>query len=337
MREGFFIGPLLIHYYGILISLGILAATWVSVKLAKRENLGEDYIWDMLPWVVLAGVVGARVWHILTPPQSMVDMGLTTQYYLTHPLDAIAIWKGGLGIPGAVIGGALAAWVYARAKKISFLKVVDVVAPGLAIAQAIGRWGNFVNQELYGSPTDLPWAIYIEPAYRLPEFANQAYYHPLFLYESLANLIIAGLLLWMFFKMKDRLVGMVFQVYLILYPTVRFLLEFLRLDPSNVRNLNINQTLMGVIAILSAATLLWRLLKRKKLDDEIEYEVVEDNAVEATQVSGPDEAIEQEETEAGEESLTVETDEDTVDMSDETEDSADNMEDDQRGPADETK
>ena len=289
MRDGFYIGPLLIHYYGVLISIGILAATWVALKLAKRQGLDEEYIWDMLPWVVISGIIGARIWHILTPPQSMVDMGLTTQYYLTHPLDAIAIWNGGLGIPGAVIGGVLAAWIFARKRKVSFPMVVDVIAPGLALAQAIGRWGNFVNQELYGMPTNLPWAIFIDPQHRLPEFAEQAYYHPLFLYESIANLIICGILLWATFRFKDRKPGMVFQIYLILYPTVRFFLEFLRLDPSNVRNLNVNQTLMAVIAISSAALLLWRLT-RKQDYDQIARQV---NTVETADII-PDEAVESE-------------------------------------------
>jgi phosphatidylglycerol:prolipoprotein diacylglycerol transferase len=294
MREGFSIGPLVIHYYGVLISLGILVAAWLSIKLAKRQGLDEDYIWDLLPWLVLAGVVGARIWHILTPPQSMVDMGLTTQYYLTHPLDAIAVWNGGLGIPGAVIGGVLAAWIYAQKRKISVLRLLDIVAPGLALAQAIGRWGNFINQELYGMPTTLPWAIFIDPQHRLPEFADQAYYHPLFLYESIANLIICGVLLWITLRVKNRIVGQVFQVYLILYPTVRFLLEFLRLDPSNVRNLNVNQTLMAVIAVASAAVLFWRLRQKSAMPDEAQAPTLSDGE------PGLDESAPQTET-AGEE------------------------------------
>ncbi len=265
MQTGFSIGPLFIHYYGIIIMLGALAAAWMATLETKRRGHDPEMVWDVLPWLLIAGIIGARIWHILTPPASMVERGITTYYYLTHPLDALAIWNGGLGIPGAVAGGALALWLYARKHKVSFAMWTDIVAPGLALAQAIGRFGNFVNQELYGAPTSLPWAIFIEPAYRLPEFANQAYYHPLFAYESIWNLINMGVLLWMGRKLANRLkVGDIFLTYLIIYPVGRFMLEFLRLDPSPVAGLNANQTLMAVIAIGSAAALIYRHVIQKK-------------------------------------------------------------------------
>mgnify|MGYP002412755321 FL=1 len=129
----------------------------------------------------------------------------------------------------------------------------------MALAQAIGRWGNFVNQELYGAPTNLPWAIYIDPAHRLPGFENQAYYHPTFLYESLWNLANMGLLLWLGRKYSDRLrPGDIFLTYLIVYPIGRFFLEFLRLDSSQVAGINANQTLMAVIAVLASIALYLR-------------------------------------------------------------------------------
>ena len=177
-----------VYFYGILITIGVIAATLLALAQAKRRGQNPDLLWDMLFWVVIAGIVGARIWHVLTPPPSMVAQGITTQYYLTHPLDMIDIRKGGLGIPGAVIGGVLAMWVYTRRKKLSLITWLDITAPGLALAQAIGRWGNFFNQELYGAPTNLPWKIYIDPAHRLPGFENFAYYQPLFLYESLWDL-----------------------------------------------------------------------------------------------------------------------------------------------------
>lgn len=269
MREGFYIGPLLVHYYGLLIMLGVLAATWMTMRLLKETNVDPELVWEMLPWTIVAGIVGARIWHILTPPASMVELGITTQYYLTHPLDALAIWRGGLGIPGAVVGGALAVWIQARRKDVSFLVLVDAIVPGLALAQAIGRWGNFINQEVYGMPSDLPWAIHIDPAHRLPEFADQATYHPLFLYESMLNLLIMGILLWVTFRFrKNRLRGMVFQLYLVFYPAVRFGLEFLRLDTSRVGGINANQTLMAVIGLTSLGILIWRLYRRKNKQEE---------------------------------------------------------------------
>ncbi len=259
MIEGFYIGSFFIHFYGIIIMFGALVAAWLATKEAKRRGLDEEIIWDAMPWLLVAGVIGARIWHILTPPASMVEQGVTTMYYLTHPLAAINIRQGGLGIPGAVMGGALALYLYCRKHKISFAVFVDVIAPGLALAQAIGRWGNFINQEVYGAPTNLPWAIFIDANHRLPEFADQAYYHPLFLYESIYNVLNMILMLWIGRKFKDRLKnGDIFLVYLVLYPLGRFLLEFLRLDTSPVAGLNVNQTLMGVIAICAVVALIWR-------------------------------------------------------------------------------
>jgi phosphatidylglycerol---prolipoprotein diacylglyceryl transferase len=260
MPTGFNIGPINIHFYGILIMLGVVAATVLALRRAHLYNQDPEQAWEILPWLLIGGIIGARIWHILTPPASMVEQGITTYYYLTHPLDALAIWKGGLGIPGAVIGGGLAVFIYARRHKLSFLTWTDIIAPGLALAQAIGRWGNFVNQELYGAPSNLPWAIFIDPAYRLPGYKDVAYYQPLFLYESIYDLLIMGALLITEKRYGKRLkTGYLFQFYLILYPVGRFLLEFLRLDPSNVGGLNINQTLMAVIAISSTAVLIWRM------------------------------------------------------------------------------
>ena len=259
MPEGFNIGPITVHFYGIIIMIGALLAALLASREAKRRGLDPEMVWDMLPWLLIAGVIGARIWHILTPPASMKAAGITTMYYLTHPLDAIAIWNGGLGIPGAVAGGALALYWYVRRHHQNFGTWVDIIAPGLALAQAIGRWGNFVNQELYGAPTNLPWAIYIDPAHRLPEFANQAYYHPLFAYKSIYSIINMIVLLWLGRKLIHWLrQGDIFLIYLIIYPIGRFLLEFLRLDPSPVAGINVNQTLMAVIAVSATVALIVR-------------------------------------------------------------------------------
>jgi len=259
MREGIQIGPIIIRYYALIIMAGVIVAAWLSTVEAKRREKDGEMIWDMLPWIVIGGILGARIWHILTPPASMVEMGLTTNYYFTHPLEMLAIWKGGLGIPGAVIGGALALWIYTRKHNDSFLEWADIVAPGLALAQAIGRWGNFVNQEVYGSPSDLPWAIKIDPLHRLPGFETVETYHPLFLYESLLNILVAGILLLVGRKYKNKLFkGDIFFLYLVLYPLIRFGLEFLRLDPSPVAGLNINQTFMAVVVIAASVLLILR-------------------------------------------------------------------------------
>lgn len=255
----FFNQPFHIYFYGIIIMLGVLAAAFLAQAEARRRGLDAEIGYDMLFWLVFAGIVGARIWHILTPPPSMVEQGITTQYYLTHPLDMLNIRQGGLGIPGAVIGGALAMWIYLRKKKKSFAVWADIAAPGLALAQAIGRWGNFFNQELYGAPTDLPWKIYIDPLHRVPGFQSYDYFHPLFLYESLWNLASMFLLLWLGRCFADRLKpGDIFLTYLITYPVGRFLLDFLRLDASQLGGINANQAFVAVVALASAGFLFWR-------------------------------------------------------------------------------
>jgi len=256
---GLQIGRYTIYYYGIIIMLGAIAGAWLAAVEARRRGQSSDIVWDGLVWVLIGGIVGARIWHILTPPASMVEAGYTTMYYLTHPLNAINIRAGGLGIPGAVIGGLLALYIFTRRRKLDFAFWLDIAAPALALGQAIGRWGNFFNQELYGSPSSLPWAINIDPEYRLPGYENQATYHPLFLYESLWNFGIVALLLWLGRKYQDRLLnGDIFLIYLIAYPLGRFMLEFLRLDPAQVGGININQTVMLLVALVSTGVLIWR-------------------------------------------------------------------------------
>ncbi|MGA2819627.1 MAG: prolipoprotein diacylglyceryl transferase [Anaerolineales bacterium] len=256
---GIHLGILYIRFYGLILMAGAIAAAFLAERQARKLGLDSERVWDMLIWVLIAGVIGARLWHILTPPQSMIENHITAGYYLTHPLDALAIWRGGLGIPGAVAGGVLAIFWYTRRNKLSFVSWLDVTAPALALGQAIGRWGNFINQELYGSPTNLPWAIYIAPENRLTGFQQYAYYHPLFLYESLWNLLNLGVLLYLTERQRGRLrAGDLFLVYLIIYPVGRFFLEFLRLDPSPVAGIDINQALMAVVALASAGLLLWR-------------------------------------------------------------------------------
>jgi len=256
MPEGFFIGPLEIRFYGIILMLGAVAGAWLATGEARRRGNHPEIVWDLLMYLLIGGIVGARLWHILTPAPSS---GVTTAWYLSHPLDALAVWKGGLGIPGAVIGGAIVLFFYARRNNLNFAEWTDIASPGLALGQAIGRWGNFFNQELYGAPTNLPWKISIDPDHRLAGFLDVQYYHPLFLYESLWNLANMFLLLWISRRSTHRLKnGDIFLVYLIVYPVGRFFLDFLRLDASRVGGININQTVMAVVAICSAGALYLR-------------------------------------------------------------------------------
>ena len=256
MPEGFPIGPLFIRFYGIILMLGALAGAWLATREAKRRGQEPEIVWDLLTYLLVGGIIGARIWHILTPPPSS---GITASWYLTHPLDALAIWKGGLGIPGAIIGGAIVLYFYTRRHKLNFSEWTDIASPSLALGQGIGRWGNYFNQELYGAPTNLPWKIFIDPDHRLPDYANFEYYHPLFLYESIWNFGNMFVLLWISRRYADRLMnGDLFLIYLIFYPVGRFLLDFLRLDASMVSGININQTIMAVVAVCAGAALYWR-------------------------------------------------------------------------------
>ncbi len=259
MPDGFFIGSFKIYFYGIIITSGVILAAWLASREARRRGVDGDLVWDALVWLMIGGIIGARLWHVFTPPQSMVAQGVTTGFYLTHPLDLINVRNGGLGIPGAVIGGLLALYWFCRKNHMDFSAWTDIAAPSIALGQAIGRWGNFFNQELYGAPTNLPWAIYIDPARRLPEYQTVSYFHPLFLYESIWNFANMGFLLWLGRRFPDRLKkGDLFLLYLIVYPAGRFALEFLRLDASQVAGLNANQTVMLVVAVASAILLFFR-------------------------------------------------------------------------------
>lgn len=239
--------------------LGAAAGAFLAQKEAKRRGHDPEIIWDLMLWLLIAGIVGARLWHVFTPSPSTIAEGFTTEYYLSHPWDLINIRNGGLGIPGAVIGGLIALYFFTRKRKLSFLEWADIAAPGLALGQAIGRWGNYVNQELYGAPTSLLWKIFIDSNHRLSGFQEQAYYHPLFFYESLWNLGNMAILLWVGRRFSDRVkAGDLLLLYMVIYPLGRFLLDFLRLDASMLGGVNANQTAMAVVALLSAAALLFR-------------------------------------------------------------------------------
>lgn len=249
----------LVAYYGILIMLGAVAGAWLAASEVKRRGRDPEIVWDLLVYLIIGGVIGARLWHIFTPPPSSIEQGYTTLYYLTHPLDMINLRKGGLGIPGAVIGGAIVLYFYTRKRSLSFAEWADIAAPSVALGQAIGRFGNFFNQELYGMPTDLPWKLYIDPAHRVSGFESFDYFHPLFLYEALWNFANMFLLLWLTRRFEGRLkAGDVLLVYLVTYPIGRFLLDFLRLDASQLGGINANQTFMAIVAAVSALALIVR-------------------------------------------------------------------------------
>lgn len=262
MPDGFTIGPLKIYFYGIIIMVGVLVAVWIAVVEAKRRELDSEIVWDMVPWLLILGIVGARLWHVFTPSQSM---GVGPEYYFSHPLEILNTRNGGLGIPGAIIGGIAALFIYTKRKGLKFLTWADIIIPGVALAQAIGRWGNFFNQELYGPPTNLPWGITIDLAHRLPGYESFSTFHPMFLYESIWNLFNFFLLLTIGRTKEEKLLpGDLLYIYMIVYAIGRFGLEFLRLDASYVGSININQMVMAVVAVLGAALLVFNHLRAKR-------------------------------------------------------------------------
>ena len=157
---GFHIGPLNLRFYGVILMFGAMLAAVLAQRLLKREGKDPEIVWDALIWVLIFGVIGARLYHVLTPSKFS---GITTADYLRNPISILTTWEGGLGMPGAIIGGVFGLFLFARRNRLVLADLLDVTAPGVALAQAIGRWGNFVNQELYGPPTDLPWGIRILP------------------------------------------------------------------------------------------------------------------------------------------------------------------------------
>ncbi len=256
---GIHLGPLYIRFYALLLISGMVAAAYLTIRRAPRFGLDPKYVWDGLTWAIIPGLIGARLYHVLTPSPAS---GLTTQYYLENPLQMLAIWNGGLGIYGAIVGGVLGIWLYARRHRQPLLRWLDLIAPAMAVGQAIGRWGNFVNQELYGAPSDLPWAIYIDEANRLPAYAAFERFHPLFLYESLWMLGTALILMGLAWRWRDRgRQGDILLLYIASYAIIRFLLDFLRLDSHTLQGIQGLPTLTTAqIVSLVAAGVAFSLL-----------------------------------------------------------------------------
>lgn len=223
------IGPLELRAYGLMIALGVIAGVWLLGKQLEKSQLGtRDDASSIAVWGVVAGVIGARAYHVITDWSKFDDN-----------LGAIPkIWEGGLGIPGGLLAGILAGAWQAKRRGIRPAAVLTFGAPAIALAQSIGRWGNWFNQELYGKATDLPWALEIDNPRGYPPGTT---FHPTFLYESLWNLALCGVLLWI--QRRYRLAaGRLLGVYLIGYGTGRFWIEGLRIDPANsAGGLRLNQ------------------------------------------------------------------------------------------------
>jgi len=212
-----------VRWYAIFILTGIVAAVLLVQALARRRGWDPDLVLDLAPWGVFAGVVGARFTYVL----------LRADYFVDHPLDALNLRLGGLSIHGALVVGALVVWWFFRRRGEPILAWADLLVAGVALGQAIGRWGNWANQEAFGGPTDAPWGLRIDPANRPPEFAGAATFHPTFLYESLFNLANAVLLSWVAVNIPRRSwlrPGDGLALYCIIYGLGRLAIEGLRTD-----------------------------------------------------------------------------------------------------------
>lgn len=251
------LGPISIYWYGVLIVLGALLATQIASYLSRRNGHDPEIAWNMLIVLLIAGVLGGRAYHVIS----------SWDYYRANPGQIIGLQMRGFGIFGSVIGGAIALAIYCWVNKLRFLEWSDYAIPGVLLAQAIGRWGNFFNQELYGPPTTLPWGIYIAPEHRLPQYAAFERFHPTFFYESSLNLIgfVILFLLARNWK-KNRLWGDIFWLYGMIYPLIRFFIEFLRPDAWMAGNIAVAQIVSIVMFVISLSLLLLgRILRRPNM------------------------------------------------------------------------
>lgn len=247
----FTIGQLNIYWYGLLLAAALLAGYCLARFLAKRKNLPISQIESLYINLVIWGFIGARLYHVLNE----------WRFYWQNPAEVLMVWHGGLAIHGAIIGGLVALYYLARARQLNFWVLADLFALPLLLGQAIGRWGNYFNQELMGYPTTLPWSIPITLARRSAGFEDYAYYHPAFLYESLWDLAAFAFLLWIFLKNKYR-PATIFWLYLGLYALGRVGAEFFRID--NVPYIWGIRLPFAVSALSVGASIimLWRMRRR---------------------------------------------------------------------------
>jgi phosphatidylglycerol:prolipoprotein diacylglycerol transferase len=222
------LGPISIHWYGIIMATAILAAAWLGTAETRRRGEDPEVGWSLLLWAIAGGVIGARLYHVIS----------SWDFYSVNPSLIPQVWNGGLGIPGAVAGGAAAIWIATRLRGLPTARWFDIFVMALPLGQAIGRLGNFVNQELYGPPTTLPWGIPISAAHRVPEWANlnlypeaTTHFHPLFAYEAIASLLTLGAMIWISRRFAARLYdGDMLLIYIMFYGVVRSYLETFRVE-----------------------------------------------------------------------------------------------------------
>ena len=252
------LGPLHLRAYGLMIALGVIAAVELARRRWRARGHDPDEISGMALWAVPAGLIGARLYHVMTD----------WQRFEGRWIDAVKVWEGGLGIPGGIALGALAGVLYARHKKMPLGDLADTVAPALPLAQAIGRLGNWFNQELFGGPTSLPWGLEIDVAHRPDRYLATETFHPTFLYEGLWNLALMALLILIDRKRVLR-PGSLFWVYVGGYFTGRLWVEAMRIDPASlIWGVRVN-IWMSLVAIVFAVTVVAVRGRRRPEDDAV--------------------------------------------------------------------
>jgi phosphatidylglycerol---prolipoprotein diacylglyceryl transferase len=244
-------GPLALTYYGLFIALGVAVGTWLTGRELTRKGYDATLAVEALFFVVPLGVAGARIYYVAA------NFGI----YVKPFKAGLEFWNGGLDVYGALIGGFVGVLLFSWYRSVSPLAFADAAAPGLVLAQAVGRWGDYFNQELFGRPSDLPWAIRIAQENRPAEFADADTFHPTFLYESIWDVLVCLTLIWFARRFSERLKnGDVFLLYVSLYSAGRFLIETLRVDPAFViwGTVRGNLLVSGVLALGCALILLLR-------------------------------------------------------------------------------
>lgn len=246
------LGPLQVHWYGVIIGLAIILALYIAVRETEKRGLDKDVFMDLMLWAIPIAILSARLYYVI----------FEWNYYSQNPGEIIAIWNGGLAIHGALIGGVITAIVFTKKKQVSFWQLVDIAAPSIILGQAIGRWGNFINQEAHGGEVTRAFLENLQ----LPEFIinqmyiNGAYYHPTFLYESIWNFI--GFVLLILLRRVNLRRGEMFLSYVIWYSVGRFFIEGMRTDSLMLtESLRMAQTISAVLIIAAVVVLLYRRAK----------------------------------------------------------------------------
>ncbi len=248
----FSLGPISVHWYGIIMGTAFFIGTYLARYHAKRAGIDPDHILNMVVWIIPSAILCARAYYVI----------FEWEQYQAHPLDVFAVWKGGLAIHGGLIGGVLAGGLYVRKYRLPFFLTGDVIMPSVILGQAIGRWGNFINQEAHGGVASPEFMSHFPAFIRNQMFIDGVYYHPTFLYESLWDLLVFGILLTLLYRFK-RYDGQVLASYLILYSIGRFFIEGMRTDSLMFGGLRVAQLVSLTLAMLGLFLLI--AVSRRKL------------------------------------------------------------------------